>query len=303
MATLNLAGVFPPVPTPFTADESVDPAAIAGNIRILLTAPIRGVVVLGSNGEAPLVNDDDSVRLIAAAREAVPRDRVLIVGTGRESTRDTIALTRRAAEAGADAVLVRTPSFFKGQLTAGAFRAHYTEIAERSPVPVLLYNFTALTGVTLHPEAVATLAAHPNVIGMKESGTDEALIRAYGAHVSPKFQLLGGTVTALHASVAAGATGAILASSVVLPAASVELFNLFKSGDVEKARALQARIIAVNQFVTATYGVAGLKLAQDLVGQRGGLPRLPSLPAPPQARADIAGALAALGINTIDGVV
>ena len=293
MATLNLAGVFPPVPTPFTADESVDPSALAGNIQVLLRARVRGVVVLGSNGEAPLVNDDDSERLIAAAREVVPRDRVLIAGTGRESTRETIRFSKRAAGAGADAVLVRTPSFFKAQLTAAAFTRHYTEVADHSPVPVLLYNYSALTGVTLHPEAVAALAAHPNVIGMKESGTDEALIRAYGAHASPAFQLLAGTVTALHASIAAGATGAILASAVVLPDRSVELFELFTAGEAARARELQARIVAVNRYVTATYGVAGLKIAQELVGQRGGLPRLPSLPAPAQARGEIAAALEA----------
>lgn len=294
MPSLNLAGVFPPVPTPFTADESIDAAAIQHNIRRLLRAPLRGVIVLGSNGEAPLVNDDDSARLIQAARDVVPRDRVLIAGTGRESTRETIAFTKRAAAAGADAVLVRTPSFFKAQLTADAFRAHYTRLADESPVPVLLYNYSALTGVTLHPEAVATLARHANVIGMKESGTDEALIAAYGAHASPSFALLAGTVTALHASIAAGATGAILASAVVLPERSIELFELLRDGRIDEARDLQQRIVAVNKYVTATYGVAGLKIAQDIVGQRGGLPRLPMLPAPGHARAEIAAALAAL---------
>jgi len=294
VASLNLAGVFPPVPTPFAADESVDPAALQHNIRRLLRSPLRGVVILGSNGEAPLVNDDDSVRMIEAAREAVPRDRVLMAGTGRESAFDTIRLTKRAAEAGVDAVLVRTPSFFKSQLTAAAFTKHYTEIAERSPVPVLLYNYSALTGVTLHPEAVGILSQHPNIAGMKESGTDEALIAAYGAHASAKFQLLAGTVTALHVSMASGATGAILASAVVAPDRSVELFNLLKEGRVDEARALQARIVALNRHVTTTYGVPGLKLAQDLVGQRGGLPRLPLLPPPPQARDEISAALAAL---------
>lgn len=294
MASLNLSGVFPPVPTPFTADESIDPAALRHNIRQLLRAPLRGAVVLGSNGEAPLINDDDSVALIEAARAEVPRDRVLIAGTGRESTRETIRFTRRAAEAGADAVLVRTPSFFKGQLTADAFVRHYTALADVAAVPVLLYNYTALTGVTLHPEAVAALSQHPNIAGMKESGTDEALIASYGRHTSSGFSLLAGTVTALHASVAAGATGAILASAVVFPERSIELFELLRAGSLGAARALQQRIVAVNKLVTATYGVAGLKLAQDLSGQRGGLPRLPLLPAPAAARDEIAAALAAL---------
>lgn len=294
MAILNLAGVFPPVPTPFTADESIDPDALQHNIRHLLRSRIRGVVILGSNGEAPLVNDDDAERMIAAARDTVPRDRVLIAGTGRESTRETIRFTARAAAAGADAVLVRTPSFFKAQLTAAAFIRHYIELADRSPVPVLLYNYSALTGVTLHAEAVAALSRHPNVIGMKESGTDHTLIAAYGAHASPAFQLLAGTVTALHASIAAGATGAILASAVVAPDRSVELFDLFTAGRLDAARALQQRIVDLNKYVTATYGVAGLKIAQDLTGQRGGLPRLPLLPAPPGARETLAAALAAL---------
>lgn len=294
MAALNLAGVFPPVPTPFAADQSVDPTALRHNLRQLMRSPLRGFVILGSNGEAPLVNDDDSVRMIEAAREVMPRDRVLIAGTGRESTFDTIRLTRRAAAAGADAVLVRTPSFFKSQMTAAAFTRHYTEIADRSPVPVLLYNYTALTGVTLHPEAVAALARHPNIAGMKESGTDEMLIAAYGAETSDTFRLLAGTVTALHVSIAAGATGAILASAVVAPDRSIELFDLLRAGRTEEALALQPRIIALNTHVTATYGIAGLKLAQDLIGQRGGLPRLPLQPAPAEAREVIAAALADL---------
>lgn len=295
MAALDLRGVIPPLPTPFDADESIDSAAIAHNIRRLLASRIRGIVVLGSNGEAPLINDDDSERVIEAARAAMPRDRVLIAGTGRESTRDTIRFTRRAANAGVDAVLVRTPSFFKSQLSASAFTRHYVDVADASPVPVLLYNYTALTGVTLHPEAVAALAEHPNVIGMKESGTDETLIRAYGANAGAGFQFLGGTVTALHLSTAAGATGAILAAAVVVPDRCVELFEAFTKGRAEEAADLQRRIIELNKSVTTTYGVAGLKLAQDMAGYRGGLPRLPLLPAPPDAAAPIREQLRALG--------
>ena len=295
MASLNLDGVFPPLPTPFTADESIDDAAVRHNIAALLATPVQGIVVLGSNGEAPLVGDDDSVRVIDAARSAVPRHRVLIAGTGRESTRDTIRFTERAARAGADAALVRTPSFFKAQLTADAFIGHYTRLADASPIPILLYNYTALTGVTLPPDAVAALAAHSNIIGMKESGTDAALIAAYGAQAGAEFRLLGGTVTALHTSIAAGATGAILAAAVVVPRQCVELFDLLRAGRTADALALQARIVELNRYVTSTYGVAGLKLAQDLVGQRGGAPRLPLLPAPHEARAPIAAQLRALG--------
>lgn len=292
---LDVRGVFPPVPTPFASDESIDTSALTHNLARMLRAPIRGLVVLGSNGEAPLVGDDDSARVLETARAAIPRDRLLIAGTGRESTHDTIALTRRAAAAGADAVLVRTPSFFRAQMTTEAFVTHYTRVADASPVPVLLYNYTALTGVTLPPDAVARLAAHPNVAGMKESGTDATLIRAYGAHAGPAFALLGGTVTALDVSVAAGAAGAILAAAVVVPRQCVDLFDLFAAGRLDDARALQSRIVDLNAYVTTTYGIAGLKLAQDLVGQRGGVPRHPLLPAPAAARAPILERLRALG--------
>lgn len=292
---LDLRGVFPPAPTPFAPDESFDASALTHNLGLLLRAPIRGVVVLGSNGEAPLIGDDDSVRVVETARAVVPRERLLIAGTGRESTHDTIRLTARAAAAGADAVLVRTPAFFRSQMTVEAFVAHYTRVADASPIPVLLYNYTALTGVTLPPDAVAQLAGHANIVGMKESGTDATLIQGYGAHAGPSFTLLGGTVTALDVSVAAGAAGAILAAAVVVPRQCVDLFELFTTGRAEEARALQKRIVDLNAFVTTTYGVPGLKLAQDLVGQRGGVPRGPLLPAPSEARAPILERLRALG--------
>jgi dihydrodipicolinate synthase/N-acetylneuraminate lyase len=139
-----------------------------------IQAGVGGVVALGSNGEAPFVDEDEDDRVIAAARAAVPRDKVLIVGTGRESTRATIAASARAAAQGADAVLVRTPSFFKARMTPEVFVRHYTAVADATPVPVLLYNVPAVTGVNLTPDAVGRLARHPNIIGVKETGSDTA---------------------------------------------------------------------------------------------------------------------------------
>src|SRR6185436_3861328 len=139
-------------------------------------SPLTGFVILGSNGEAALLDEDESDRVIGVAREIVPRGRTFLVGTGRESTQATIRATRRAAALGADAVLVRTPGFFKAQMNSDVFVRHYTAVADASPVPVLLYNFTALTGVNLLPAAVSRLSTHPNIGGMKESGGDVAQI-------------------------------------------------------------------------------------------------------------------------------
>lgn len=292
---MDFHGVFPPVPTPFRGDE-IDLDALRGNLRRLLVSRLAGVVVLGSNGEAAFLDEDESVAVVAAAREVVPRDRILVAGTGRESTRAAILATRRAAEAGADAVLVRTPSFFKTQMTADAFVRHYRAIADASPVPVLLYNFTALTGVTLPPVAVAELSAYPNIAGMKESGNDVALIGDYVTHAREGFAVLTGSGRSFCAALTLGAVGAILAIAVVVPDLCVEVLDLLDAGRVAEASALQRRLLPIAHTVTARFGIAGLKVAQTLVGQAGGLPRGPLLAAPAEAEDLIRRQLNALAV-------
>jgi 4-hydroxy-2-oxoglutarate aldolase len=169
---VDLAGVFPPIATPFDDRGTVDADAIRANVPRWLDAGVRGIVALGSNGEAPLLDEREADAVVAAARDVIPRDRLLIAGTGRESTRGTITASRRAAELGADAVLVRTPSYFKSRMTPDAFVAHYTALAEAMSIPVLLYNYPAVTGLTLTADTVARLAQHPNIIGIKETSTD-----------------------------------------------------------------------------------------------------------------------------------
>src|SRR5215831_6370327 len=164
---MGLSGVFAPLPTPFDDAGAIDTARLRAAIGRWIAQPLTGFVVLGSNGEAVLLDEDEADRVIAAARESVPPGRPLIIGAGRESTQATVRAVRRAAELGADYVLVRTPGFFKSQMTTEAFVRHYSIVADASPVPVLLYNFTALTGVNLLPAAVSRLAPHPNIVGMK----------------------------------------------------------------------------------------------------------------------------------------
>src|SRR2546423_11542012 len=190
---MHLDGVFAPIPTPFDDRDRVDTGRLSAALARWLARPLAGFVVLGSNGEAVLMDDFESDQVIVAAREAVPRTRRLIVGTGRESTQAAIKASKRAAEHGADAVLVRTPGFFKPQMTTDAFVRHYTAVADASPVPVLLYNFTSLTGVNLLPAAVAALAVHPNIIGMKESGGDIAQIAELVSVAPAGFNLLAGS--------------------------------------------------------------------------------------------------------------
>ena len=288
-------GVFPPIPTPFSSD-AVDVVAMGSNVDRWMQTGIRGVVVLGSNGEAPFLNESDSDAAVAAAREHVPSNRLCIAGVGRESTIETIRATKRAADLGVDAVLVRTPSFFKALLTSEVFVAHYTAVADASPVPVILYNFTAVTGVTLPVEVVSTLAAHPNIVGIKESGSDLKYVSALIANTPDDFVLLAGSAPVFYPCLLVGATGGVLALASVVPDLCVELYDLTQSGRHSEARELQRRLTPLAGLVTSRYGVPGLKAALSLLGFRAGEPRLPLQPIRPEAIDEIRVVLDRLGV-------
>ena len=274
-AATRFSGIFTPIVTPFLHDDTVDERGLRHNVARWMRTPLTGLVVLGSNGEAPQLDDDEADRVIAVTREEVPKDRVLIAGTGRESTKATIAATRRAAGYGVDAVLVRTPSFFKPQLTSAVFIRHYQAVADASPVPVLLYNVTMFTGVNLLPDAVETLAAHPNIGGMKESGGDIAQIAEYVARTPDAFTVLAGSASTVFHALCAGCDGAILALAAILPDDCVQLWNFVREGRLEEARALQRRLLPLARSVGAAHGIPGLKAALDLLGFVGGFPRPP----------------------------
>jgi 4-hydroxy-2-oxoglutarate aldolase len=280
---MNFAGVFAPIPTPFDEQDRVDTVRLRAALLKWVATPLDGFVVLGSNGEAVLLDDFESDQAIVAARDAVPASRRFIVGTGRESTQAAIRASKRAAEHGADAVLVRTPGFFKTQMTNDAFVRHYTAVADASPVPVLLYNFTALTGVNLLPAAVARLATHPNIIGMKESGGDVGQIADLVSSTPSTFSVIAGTAGAFYPALCVGAVGGILALACVLPEACSKVFKLTKAGRHDEAMALQRRITPAAKLLGQQYGVPGLKAALNLVGYDVGVPRPPLAPAPDTA--------------------
>lgn len=278
----KFVGVFTPIITPFRSDDTVDEQGLRANVARWMTTPLTGLVVLGSNGEAPQLEEGEADRVIDTVRAEMPSKRPMIVGTGRESTKATIAATKRAAKAGADAALVRTPAFFKSQMTTDIFVRHYLEVAEASPIPVLLYNVTMYTGVNLLPEAVAKLATHPNIAGMKESGSDLAQIADYIARTPDDFTVLAGSAATLFPALCVGCDGAILALAALAPDACVTLVTLVGEGRVEEARALQSRLMPLARAVGGQHGVPGLKAALTLMGYAGGYPRPPLRPVAPQ---------------------
>jgi len=296
MVSKRFAGVFTPIATPFTSDDALDEKALGSNIRRWMTTPLTGLVVLGSNGEAPQVEEEEADRIVTIARSLMPNSRPLIVGTGRESTKATIAATKRAADLGADAALVRTPSFFKNQMTTDVFIHHYMAVADASRIPVLLYNVTMYTSVTLGADAVEQLSAHPNIVGMKESGNDLLYISECVNRTPDDFTVLAGSATTLFQSLCAGVDGAVLALAALLPDECVEMVTLVKENRIAEARALQRKVTPLARSIGGGYGITGLKAAMDLLGFNGGLPRPPLRPASKQIVETIRGQLDALGV-------
>src|SRR5687768_14025990 len=256
---------------------------------------LAGLVVLGSNGEAPLLDDAESDAIIETVRANVPRNRTLIGGVGRESTSATMAAAKRAARIGIDVALVRTPSFYKNVMSSDAFVRYYTAVADACPVPVLLYNVSMFTGVNLLPDAVERLAAHPNIIGMKESNADLVQLAETIARTPDDFIVLGGSAATLYHALCAGADGGVLAIAGVVPDMCVELFDLVRSQRHPDALALQRRITPLGRLLGAVHGVAGLKYALEQVGFVGGPTRAPLGTVPAEAQAQIRDQLAALG--------
>lgn len=239
--------------------------------------------MLGSNGEASSLEEGEKLDLVRAARRRA-NGRLVLVGTGLESTAATIALTARAADAGASAVLVLTPHYYKAQMTVDALRGHFEAVADASPVPVYLYSVPVFTGIPFPAALAVAMAQHPNVAGMKESSGDLTLMSRILAAVPPTFTVACGSASVLYPALCLGAQAGILAVACCAPDAAAAVYRAFAKGDHAHARQLQLALTALATAVTATYGVPGLKLAMDVAGFRGGVPRRPLLPAPASAR-------------------
>ena len=289
---MNLRGVLAPIPTPFDDDERVDLARLRAALARWLTTPLTGFVVLGSNGEAPFLDESESERVIVAARDLIPSSRPLIAGTGRESTQAAARASRRAAELGADAVIVRTPGFFRTQMTDDVLVRHYSIVADASPVPVLLYNFTAVTGVDLSPVAVSRLARHPNVIGMKESGGDIGKIAQLVDTTPESFTVLAGSAATFYAALCLGAAGGVLAIASLVPEACARLHEAATTGRHDEARARQRQLVPLARLLGLIHGVAGLKAALNAAGWDIGVPRGPLVRLPDAAMAALCDVLA-----------
>jgi 4-hydroxy-2-oxoglutarate aldolase len=275
---MDLAGVYPALTTPFEADGSVSLEDLKHNIRKYNETSLAGYVAIGSTGESVLLSDKEIDSVLVTVKETAAPGKLLIAGTGAESTAETIERTKRAAQLGYHAALVKTPYYYKPMYKPEAYIAHYRRVADASPIPVLLYSVPQFTGIALEAPEVAVLSEHPNIIGIKESsGVVQRAAEILGSARS-SFQLLVGSASMLFPSLAIGARGAILALGSAMPELCLAVFQAVQKGDLQRARELQKSIVPASRLIVSQCGIAGVKYSMDLGGYRGGLPRLPLLP-------------------------
>ena len=286
----TLRGILLPTTTPFDADGQILSHAVQENLRAWSGTGIVGFVVLGSTGERVHLDEREYLQTIETSREAVGDDLSFIVGAGQQSTVGTINEIKKAAAVGADAVLVITPNYYRSAITQETLAGFYTDVADASPVPVLLYSMPALTGIKIEPQTIARLSDHPNIIGVKDSSNDVAGFAETVRLCPDDFAVMTGNGTVLLDALQAGATGAILAVGCVVPEICVQIFH-------ERDSALQAKLTPLAAAVTTRFGIGGLKAALDMAGYIGGSVRAPLQPPNENARHEIAALLEALVVS------
>jgi len=295
MAQIDLNGIFPPVTTPFM-DDKVAYDKLASNIEKYGQTGLKGIVVLGSNGEYVSLSEEEKRKVVETVVQATPDHMSVIAGTGCESTRETIRLTADCAAAGVHAALIVTPHYFGGKMSDAALIKHFTTVADHSPIPILLYNVPQFTHVNLTVNVVAQLSGHPNIIGIKDSTGNVIQLGEFLHQVDADFRILVGTASALYGALTLGCVGGVLALANVTPETCVKIHGLVQAGDFEAARQIQLKMIPVNKAVTATFGIAGLKTALDLLGYFGGEPRAPLLPSSDETKTAVENTLKQAGL-------
>jgi 4-hydroxy-2-oxoglutarate aldolase len=292
-----LHGVLVPITTPFDAETGeVAPVALRALARELLARGVHGLVVAGSTGEGPLLDDEERGRMVEWLREVVPDDRWLVVGTGAESTRATVRGTALAAAAGADAVLVRPPAYFGAGLSPGALADHYLRVADASPVPVLVYNIPKYTHLMLHESVLRALADHERVVGFKDSSGDLKVMAGYRA-AAPRLRALVGSAPQFYPALELGADGGVLAIAGFAAERCLALYRAFRAADRRTAGALQEWLAPLAREIVGELGVPGVKAALDLVGLPGGPVRPPLAPLDERHRGRVAALLSAAGLK------
>ena len=269
-----LHGIMPPIATPFVNDE-VAYDKLAQNFSRWNKIGLSGYVVMGSNGESVFLTREEKLNLVEAVKKNISGDKLLIAGTGSDSIKETISLSNDAADRGADYVLILTPSFYKSEMKPAAYIKYFSAVADKTKVPVVIYNVPKFTGVDIEAETVAKLAEHKNIVGIKNSSENIRQTTEIIDQTPKDFITIVGTASVLYSGISAGADGGILALANIAPNECIQIQKFVDEGKHKEALELQKKMLPVNKAITAKYGVAGLKAAMDTLGYFGGEPRSP----------------------------
>ena len=276
---MKIEGAFPPVTTPFDDNGCIAHNHLTENINRWNETDISGYLILGSNSEFIFLTEEEKIEVVKTARKSISSSKKMLVGTGLESTGNTVEFTKKAADCGADVAVIITPHFFKSNMSHEVFMKHYLMIADSSPIPVLIYNVPSFTGLNMEVRTASALSLHENIIGIKDSsGNVEQLSEMISLTGEKEFSVLTGSSIVLYPSLCVGADGGIMAIACALPERCSDIIRLYKEGNHTETKALQFRLIEPTVAVTSRYGVPGLKAAMDLFGYYGGNSRLPLLP-------------------------
>jgi len=269
----KLSGVFAPMATPFKEDRILFDGLIK-NVEKMNKSGLRGYFVLGTNGEYKSLSVAERIEVLKIVADHRSPDKVLMAGTGMESTKETIDVTLKAAEIGADMVSLLMPHFFAKRMDDDVLTDYVLDVAEASPVPVVLYNNPSVAaGVTISPEVIKRVSGHTNIIGLKDSSKGN--FKRYIEAAEEGFYVMAGSANFFLDVLIAGGYGGVLSLANVFPDACAKLYKIFKDGKLEEAKKLNDKLVSLNKEVSGSYGVAGVKAAMDLAGFTGGDPRRP----------------------------
>ena len=293
----KIKGVLPPMVTPFKDNGDVDYDGFISNIQKWNKDKLAGYLVIGSNSETVYLNEEEKLELVKHTVENAAQGRVVMAGTGLESTRETIKFTNKCSKLGAHSALVLTPFYYGNAMTTKALVKYFTTVADHSDIPVLLYNVSKFTGINLSAEAIAELSTHPNIVGMKDSNGDVPQLATFLRVADPSFQIMTGTYSAWYPALTLGITGIISAMANCCPNEITETMELFNSGKWDEAKDLYQRMFPVNGAVTGAFGVAGLKFATDYAGYSGGYVRSPLIDSSDEDKVKLTAILEKAGIK------
>jgi 4-hydroxy-2-oxoglutarate aldolase len=288
------AGVFAPISTPFDENEDVDYQALEFNLAKYARSGVLGYLALGSNGENRSLTEAERLRVLDTIIRHKGPGQVVMAGAAYDAQRDTERFLEQVAALGADFGLVLSPGYFRKQMTDEVLYRYFSTLADRAPLPLMLYNAPGFCGVTISPELAARLAAHPNIAGMKDSARSG--IENFLACETPTFHVLAGSADFLFRAMRNGSVGGTVSLANSFPALALELFRYGQARDETRGIPCQERVTRVNSAIAGPYGPSGVKAAMNLAGFRGGIPRRPLLPLTEAQIAELRRVLAAEGL-------